>query len=137
MRHELLAIDDAELHLFVVRKIAAQAGFETTAASSIGEAARLLRERTFDCITLDLSLGEESGIAILRMLTEMDCRTPVIVVSGADDKTCEEIMLVGDFLEINLRAPVPKPIQVAVLRNALMQIAAETSVRPAASSESC
>ena len=83
MPDELLAIDDANLHLSIVRKIAAQAGFETTGASSVSEATGLLRQRTFGCITLDLSLGEQSGIAILRLLAEMKCPTPVILISGS------------------------------------------------------
>jgi DNA-binding NtrC family response regulator len=83
MQNELQAIDDADLHLSIVRKIATQGGFRTTGANSVGTAAGLLRERTFDCITLDLSLGEQSGIDILKLLAAMKCRTPIIVVSGS------------------------------------------------------
>ena len=83
MRNELLVIEDTNLHLSIVSKIASQAGFTTTGANSVGEAARLLRERSFDCITLDLSLGEESGVEVLKLLAEMKCRTPIIVVSGS------------------------------------------------------
>lgn len=123
MRNELLAIDDAYLHLSVVRKIATQAGFTTTGANSVGEATRLLRERTFDCITLDLSLGEQSGIEVLHLLAEMKCRTPIIVVSGSDDSARAETVRIGSFLHLNLCPPIPKPIQLAVLRNALAEIA--------------
>jgi CheY-like chemotaxis protein len=49
-----------------------------------------LRERTFDCITLDLSLGEQSGIEILKLLAELRCRTPIIIVSGSEDATCRD-----------------------------------------------
>jgi two-component system chemotaxis response regulator CheY len=67
MSNELLAIDDADLHLSIVSKIAAQAAFQTTHAYSVSEAARLLREQNFDCITPDLSLGEQTGIEILKL----------------------------------------------------------------------
>lgn len=123
MRNELLVIDDATLHLSIVSKIATQAGFATTGASSVGEAAKLLRERTFDCITLDLSLGEHSGIEVLKLLAEMKCRTPVIVVSGSEDSVREETIRIGHFLDLNLCAPIPKPINLAILRGTLMQIA--------------
>jgi two-component system chemotaxis response regulator CheY len=126
MRNELLAIDDADLHLSIVRKIATQAGFATTGASSVSEAARLLRERTFDCITLDLSLGEQSGLEILHLLAEMKCRTPIIVVSGSDDRARDETIRIGNFLHLNLCPPIPKPIHLAVLRKALTEIADAT-----------
>ena len=134
MDNELLAIDDADLHLSIVCKIAAQAGFRSTGAHSVGEAATLLHGRTFDCITLDLSLGEQSGIEILKLLGEMKCRTPIIVISGTGDEACEETMKIGNFLGLNLCAPVPKPIHLAVLRTALIQIAHETQRQKLAAS---
>jgi DNA-binding NtrC family response regulator len=126
MDNKLLAIDDAELHLSIVRKIAAQAGFKTTGANCVGEASRLLRERTFDCVTLDLSLGEQSGIEILKLLAEIGCRTPIIVISGSDDAVLKETIRIGNFLGLNLCAAVPKPIHLAALRTTLMQVAHAT-----------
>jgi len=126
MRNELLVIEDTNLHLSIVSKIASQAGFATTGANTVGEAARLLRERSFDCITLDLSLGEESGVEILKLLAEIKCRTPIIVVSGSGDEAREETLKIGNFLDLNLCPPIPKPINLAVLRNALTQIANDT-----------
>jgi DNA-binding NtrC family response regulator len=122
MHNELLAIDDADLHLSIVRKIATQVGFTTTGAASVSEATRLLRARTFDCITLDLSLGEQSGVEILQLLGELKCRTPIIVVSGSSSAACEEIVRIGNFLDLNLCPPIPKPINLSVLRSTLMQI---------------
>jgi two-component system, chemotaxis family, chemotaxis protein CheY len=126
MHNELLAVDDAALHLSIVRKIAEQAGFGTTGASSVADAARLLRERVFDCITLDLSLGEQSGIEILKLLSGMKCRTPIIVVSGSGDETCDETVKIGNFLDLNLCPPIPKPINLTTLRRAFLQIADRT-----------
>jgi DNA-binding NtrC family response regulator len=126
MREQLLAIDDADLHLSIVCKIATQAGFETTGAATVSEATRLLHERTFDCITLDLSLGEQSGVEILKMLSETKCRTPIIVISGSGDAACAESIGIGNFLDLNICQPIPKPINLAVLRAVLTQIAQET-----------
>jgi two-component system chemotaxis response regulator CheY len=126
MSNELLAIDDADLHLSIVSKIATQAGFRTTRAHSVGEAARLLREQNFDCITLDLSLGEQTGIEILKLLAAIKCQTPVIIISGLGDATSAATIEVGNFLHLNLRRPVPKPIHLAVLRAALVEVAQES-----------
>jgi DNA-binding NtrC family response regulator len=126
MRNELLVIEDASLHLSIVSKIASQAGFATTGANSVSEAARLLRERRFDCITLDLSLGEESGVEVLKLLAEMKCRTPIIVISGSGDEALAETLKIGNFLDLNLCPQIPKPINLAAPRTPLTQIANDT-----------
>jgi len=122
MSQELLAIDDADLHLSILRKIAEQAGFNTTGAESVTVAKSLLRTRKFDCITLDLSLGEESGIEVLALLCELRSRTPVIIISGSDDAALNETVRIGKFLNVNLRASIPKPVNLALLRQTLAQI---------------
>jgi CheY-like chemotaxis protein len=126
MRNELLIIDDADLHLSILCKIAQQVGFTTTGAHSAAEAIELVRERTFDCITLDLSLGDQSGIEVLKALAEIKCRTPVIVISDSGDEVREETIRIGNLLNLNVRVPIPKPVHLAALRKALTQLAAET-----------
>jgi DNA-binding response OmpR family regulator len=126
MRNELLAIEDAELHLSILRKIAVQAGFTTTSASSLDAAVRLLEQRAFDVITLDLSLGQESGIEVLKLLARMKCGTPVLVISASDDDVLADIVRIGNGFDLKLYPPIPKPINLAVLRQALLQIATDT-----------
>ncbi len=46
MAKELLAIDDAGLHLSILRKIAARPGFASTGAACVGAAKHLLPTRT-------------------------------------------------------------------------------------------
>ena len=126
MHNELLVIEDAELHLSILRKIAEQVGFRTTGAHSVAEASQLLSEHTFDCITLDLSLGEDSGIEVLQLLARTKCRTPVIVISASGEQVCDEIVKIGNFLNLNVCSPIPKPIHLAALRTALTRIAEDT-----------
>ena len=123
MLSEIFVIDDANLHQSIVSKIATQTGFATTGASSVAEAAKLLRARIFDCITLDLSLGEHSGVEVLQLLAEMKCRTPIIVISGSEDSVREETVKIGNFLDLNVCASIPKPINLALLRETLTKIA--------------
>ena len=122
MSRELLAIDDADLHLSILLKIAEQAGFNATGAASVSVAKSLLRTRTFDCITLDLSLGEQSGIEILTLLYELRCPTPVIIISGSNDAARDETLRIGKFLDVNLHAAIPKPVNLGLLRQTLAQI---------------
>jgi CheY-like chemotaxis protein len=126
MHHELLVIDDAALHLAVLSKIAEQVGFRATGAQSVAEASQLVHERAFDCITLDLSLGEESGIEVLHALSKIRCPTPIIVISASGEQACEETVRIGNGLNLNICSPIPKPIQLSALRRALTRIAEES-----------
>ena len=86
----------------------------------------LLRKRAFDCITLDLSLGEDSGIEVLQLLAKMQCRTPVIIISASGEEICDETVKIGNFLNLNVCSPIPRPIHLAALRRALTRIAEGT-----------
>ena len=131
MHHELLVIDDAALHLAVLCKIAEQVGFRATGAHSVAEASQLVHQRAFDCITLDLSLGEESGIEVLHELSKIKCPTPIIVISASGEQVCDETVRIGSRLNLNICSPIPKPIQLSALRKALTRIAEETPKQPA------
>jgi len=56
MRNELLVIEDADVHLSVLPKIAAQAGFNTTGVSSVDA------ELKFQAPVLNVSASEEEAL---------------------------------------------------------------------------
>ena len=58
--HLLVIEDDASTSL-TISKIGQAAGFATWTATSLETANSQLRARRYDCITLDLQLGKESG----------------------------------------------------------------------------
>src|SRR5664280_2035548 len=74
MSNRLLVIDDANIHRMILCRIGEKVGFETTGAASYEEAAKLLRENEFDCITLDLSLGDRAGVEVLQADLFSDAR---------------------------------------------------------------
>src|SRR5271156_1583301 len=79
----LLVIDDDASICTVIEKLGEKAGFAAHRAVSFEEAKQLLRAQRFDCITLDLSIGENTGIELLGVLAEMGCTTPIIIISGS------------------------------------------------------
>jgi CheY-like chemotaxis protein len=126
MRNELLVIEDADVHLSILRKIAAQAGFNTTGVTSVDGAAEILQRRTFDCITLDLSLGGRSGVEVLELLAELKYRNPLLIISASEDEALAETVRIGNFLALNIKQPLAKPINLTALRQTLRQIASDT-----------
>ncbi|WP_315720014.1 MULTISPECIES: response regulator [unclassified Bradyrhizobium] len=126
MLNELLVIEDADVHLSILRKIAVQAGFATTGVNSVDGAMNVLRRRNFECITLDLNLGERSGTEVLQLLADIKSRTPVLIISGSDDQTRDVTVRAGKILGLNVYPPFSKPVDLALLRQTLRQIAADT-----------
>lgn len=118
-----LVIDDDNLHRMIICRAAAKAGYIPAAAASYEEAAALAQANAFDCITLDLSLGEHAGVEMVRYLSAIGCKAPIIVISGCDGATCRETLRVARSLNLNIGEPVPKPVDLVMLRYSFESLA--------------
>jgi DNA-binding response OmpR family regulator len=113
----LLVIDDDTLHRMIICRAAAKSGYVPVGAASHHEAAKLLQEGLFDCITLDIALGDRGGaVAALRHFAAVESKAPIIVVSACDDETLREILRLARSLKLNVAEPVPKPVDLTTLR---------------------
>jgi len=126
MLYELLVIEDADVHLSMLRKIAVQAGFATTGVNSVDGALNVLRRRNFACITIDLNFREGGGTEVLQLLADMRSRTPILVISGSDEQTRDLTVRAGNILGLNVYPPFSRPVDLALLRQTLRQIVAHT-----------
>jgi DNA-binding response OmpR family regulator len=116
----LLVIDDDTLHRIIICRAAAKSGYVPVGAASHHEAAKLSQEGAFDCITLDIALGDRGGaVALLRHFAAVESKAPIIVVSACDDETLREILRLARSLKLNVAAPVPKPVDLTILRHML------------------
>jgi DNA-binding response OmpR family regulator len=115
----LLVIDDDVIQRTIISKIGTQSGYETASAASFLEANRLLTEQSFDCVTLDLSLGEQSGVLLLHTMVETNNRVPVIIVSGAEEHILESTGRIARSLGLDAQI-LKKPLKLAELRESLV-----------------
>jgi DNA-binding NtrC family response regulator len=118
-------IEDADVHLSILRKIGAQAGFATTGVNSLNGAANVLRRRSFDCITLDLDLGEASGNDVMQLMSDLRCEAPLLIISGAEDQARDVASRAGKILGLNVLPPLAKPVELRRLRESLQKIHGE------------
>jgi len=58
-------------------------------ASTRSAGLELLTEALFDVALLDFNLGRETGLDLLREARARGCRTPVIMLTGQDDRTTD------------------------------------------------
>jgi len=126
----LLVIDDDNLHRMIICRVAAKAGYLPAGAATYDEAAELARTNTFDCITLDLSLGDHAGVELLRHLWVIGCKATIIIISGCDDATCNESQRVAESLKFKVWESIPKPVNLGVLRDSLERLKADREEPP-------
>jgi signal transduction histidine kinase/CheY-like chemotaxis protein/CHASE3 domain sensor protein len=88
----VLIVEDNELQRDAVAKLLTSHDVETVTAGTAAGCLALLKEQTFDCMVLDLSLPDASGYSLLETLSKESAYAfpPVIVYTGrelsADDE---------------------------------------------------
>ena len=65
---DLLVIDDDAMQRMLIAGAAEKAGYAVTHAASCAEGIGLIRDKHFDCITLDLKLEDGDGADVMRAL---------------------------------------------------------------------
>jgi len=123
---KLLVIDDDLVHRMVLGKVGEKAGYALTMAASVAEAEAKLSTEQFDCISLDLSLGGESGAQVLQSIARSNRDALLIVVSGAAAAVRESALRLADALHL-AAIEAPKPVDLHGLRNQLDELAQRKS----------
>ncbi|MFY9761664.1 MAG: response regulator [Xanthobacteraceae bacterium] len=122
----VLIIEDMPVHGVIIGHIARKVGFVTTDAHSYEDACKVVDARQFDCITLDLGLGEHVGLDVLRYLSTIRCKAQIIVISQSDKDVCDDMVELGRALELNVCDRVPKPMDLDALRETFVRIRAHS-----------
>ena len=78
----LLIVDDERSLRFSLGEWARDAGLRPLEVATGGEALALLRTQAVDAVLLDLKLGDEDGLQVLRKLREEDPTLPVVMLTG-------------------------------------------------------
>ena len=126
----LLVIDDDTLHRMIICRAAAKAGYLPAGAATYDEAVRLLQGTAFDCVALDLSLGDHAAVEMLRHFWVIGCKMPIIIMSDGDDATCSESEKVAEALKLNIWESISKPVDISVLGDLLERLKAARDCAP-------
>ena len=82
MNSKLLIIDDDEVLTSTLKRAMERRGLDVSTAMNGEEACAHLRAESFTYATLDLKLEQESGLAILTQLLELQTDLKVVVLTG-------------------------------------------------------
>jgi DNA-binding NtrC family response regulator len=98
MKADILIVDDERLIRTSLARAVARMGHEAVVAGSLDEAQRAISGTRFDAVVLDLKLGSESGLTLLRDLREQYPTTKVVMITAHGSvETAVEAMKLGAF----------------------------------------
>jgi len=115
----LLVVDDEHVQCLIVSRVMATLGFATDAADSCDAAAAMIADHSYDVIVLDLSLGAQEGISLLRSISASSADPIVIFISRLDDRVRAASIRYAMALGLRVAGALSKPVAAAALRAVL------------------
>src|ERR1700679_993061 len=112
----LLIIDDEPDIGAILKYIAEDCGFEVVATTT-SEAFKTSYS-TFKptVMVIDLAVPDIDGIELFRWLADEGCTTPILILSGFDDKVLESAKLLGEARGLAMAGIINKPMHADGIR---------------------
>lgn len=85
MKPQILLIEDCAVTRFGVVRYFSKDGYQISEAGSLAEASRMMAERRFDLIIIDVNLPDGNGLDLISAEREAQNLVPIIVITGAGD----------------------------------------------------
>ena len=119
---KILIIDDEAFIRENVSRILSEDGFEVCQAANVREASELVASGDIDLALLDLNLGPENGIDVLKVLKELDPELLVIIITGFGS-----VESAVDALKLGAFHYMKKPFKADALR-VIVKLALQTQI---------
>jgi len=126
MDNVVLAIDDEQGLLDIIKQVAVAADFAVTVTTDPAAFQAALVARPPSVVLLDLHMPDCDGIEILRVLADAQCRAKIILMSGFDARVLGLARGIGHDLKLDMGEPLPKPLRPVELRQALSNLRSKT-----------
>jgi EAL domain-containing protein (putative c-di-GMP-specific phosphodiesterase class I)/CheY-like chemotaxis protein len=110
--------DEAQVRAFVSNALV-HSGFKPVQFASSSEVEQALADTIPQLIVLDLSLGDSDAIEVLRILDGIRYQGDVLLISGHDEVTLDEVHQIGERHGISMAEPLRKPFRIEQLRERL------------------
>jgi len=117
---KILAIDDEKNIRHLIRNELTLEGFGVTTAKSGEEGLKLIDEKSFDVVLLDIRLPKMNGIEVLRNLRQKSPQTQVIMITGYGD-----IQTAVESMKLGARDYITKPFKLSELLAIVNEVTAD------------
>jgi EAL domain-containing protein (putative c-di-GMP-specific phosphodiesterase class I)/ActR/RegA family two-component response regulator len=115
----LLIVEDDPVQMRVLQAMAKKLGVHSLAAANVQEAVDLLDRPDIRVVLLDLQLGNEAGLDVLRALASAHCAPPVAFLSGCDERTRAAAVGIAHSHGVHVAGSLSKPARVEQLAGLL------------------
>jgi len=129
----VLIIDDESWQRQSVLQVVDQLGLAASQAENLEQARAYLNAQPFEFVVLDLSLGAEDGIELLRDLARMRSTSALIFISGFDDRVCAAATRLAAAYGLRVAGTLQKPLQSVALKYLLQSWPAHIKRTPSTS----
>jgi len=117
----ILAIDDNEDILSLLKTVLTSKGHDFTQAMSGKDGLKLIEQQTFDAILLDLAMPEFSGLDVIQSLQEMGkIKYQKIILFTASSATDKEIDVL--LKHDGIKSCIRKPVDINLLINKVEEV---------------
>jgi DNA-binding response OmpR family regulator len=128
-------VDDEPQVRSFVSNVLKSSGFIPHQYASSSEVDAALPRLRPQLIVLDLSLGDSDAIEVLRTLAVARYRGEVLLISGHDSATLEEVQKIGKGRGVKMLEPLRKPFRIDQLRERIAPVTRDAPSRDDASLE--
>lgn len=116
LEHKLLVVDDDELFHQILKEIGSHSGYAVEAAKSLQHLQISYMEFKPTLVFLDLNLEDSDGIEVIRYLADLECKVPIYIMSGFEEKVLLTAMHLGREKGLKIENIVRKPIGLEEVR---------------------
>ena len=128
--HKIFVLDDEPDIGRYVAQVAELSGFDSTYFSEPGEFLSAVESSPEACVAIDLQMPSMDGIEVLRQLSVLQFRRPIIIMSGMDRKVLEAARHFAKVNKLPVSDIVSKPARVEELRQIFQKLQGSTYLLP-------
>ncbi|MDR8396520.1 MULTISPECIES: EAL domain-containing response regulator [Paraburkholderia] len=115
----VLIIEDDPVQSKVLQSMTTKLGFDVCTAASLNEARERLGTLAIDTVLLDLRLGNEAGLDVLRSMRGKAAPRSLILTSGCDERTRTAAVRLAHAYGVHVAGSLGKPVTLGQLSDLL------------------
>jgi len=115
----VLIVEDDPVQMSILRAMLRKLGVASLAATTVAQARVLLKSPEIRTVMLDLQLGGEAGLDVLRSLEVGQTPHSLIFISGCDERTRAAAVRLADAQGVHVVGSLGKPVTLERVANLL------------------